>query len=48
LVAQVVYQAVTDGSWKMRYQANSKLILTARKLLPDSIFFGLVRNSVLK
>ena len=48
LVAQVVYDAVTDGSWKMRYQANSKLILTARKLLPDSLFFGLVRNSVLK
>jgi short-subunit dehydrogenase len=48
VVAQVVYDAVTDGSWKMRYQANSKLILTARKLLPDSIFFALVRNSVIK
>jgi short-subunit dehydrogenase len=48
LVAEVIYEAVTDGSWKMRYPANSKLILTARKLLPDSIFLGLVRKSVLK
>lgn len=48
LVAQVIYDAVTDDSWKMRYPANSKLILTARKLLPDALFFALVRNSVLK
>lgn len=48
VVAEVIYEAATDDSWKMRYQANSKFVLTARKLLPDSIFFGLVRNSVLK
>lgn len=48
LVAQVIYDAVTDDSWKMRYQANSKMILFARKLLPDSLFFALVRNSVLR
>ena len=48
LVAEVIYEAVTDDSWKIRYAANSRLILTARKLLPDSIFLGLVRKSVLK
>lgn len=48
LVAEVIYGSVNDDSWKMRYQANSKLILTARKLLPDSIFLPMVRKSVLK
>lgn len=48
LVAEVIYEAVTDDSWKIRYPANSRLILAARKLLPDSIFLALVRKSVLK
>jgi short-subunit dehydrogenase len=48
LVAEVIYDAVTDGSWKMRYQANSKMILNLRKLLPDSLFFAIVRSQVLK
>ena len=48
VVAQVIYDAVTDDSWKMRYSANSAMILLARKLLPDSLFFALVRSSVLK
>jgi short-subunit dehydrogenase len=48
IVAEAIYEAVTDGSWKMRYPVNSKLILTARKLLPDSLFLPIVRNSVLK
>lgn len=48
VVAEVIYDAVSDDSWKMRYSANSTMALTARKLLPDSIFFAIVRNSVLK
>ena len=48
IVADAIYEAATDGSWKMRYPVNSKLILAARKLLPDSIFLGIVRKSVLK
>ena len=48
VVAQTIYEAVTDDSWKMRYQVNSKAILAARKLLPDAAFFALVRNAVLK
>lgn len=48
LVAQVIYDAVTDDSWKMRYPANSRLVLMARKLLPDSIFFPIIRKAVLK
>jgi short-subunit dehydrogenase len=45
LVAEVIYNAVTDGSWKMRYTANSRMILTLRKLLPDALFFWIVRQS---
>ena len=48
IVAQTIYDAVTDDSWKMRYPANSKAILTARRLLPDAAFFALVRNAVFK
>ncbi len=45
LVAEVIYNAVTDGSWKMRYPANSRMILTLRKILPDAIFFWVVRRA---
>lgn len=45
LVAEVIYNAVTDGSWKMRYSANSRMILTLRKLLPDALFFWIVRQA---
>lgn len=48
VVAEVIYNAVTDDSWKMRYSANSAMILAARKFLPDNLFFGLVRSATLK
>jgi short-subunit dehydrogenase len=48
VVAETIYQAVTDGSNKMRYPVNSKMVLTARKLLPDSLFFRVVKGAVLK
>ena len=48
LVAQVIYDAATDDGWKMRYPANSRLVLTARRLLPDSLFFPIIRKAVLK
>jgi short-subunit dehydrogenase len=48
LVANVIYRAVTAGSWKMRYGANSKMILSLRKVLPDSLFFAVVRGAVLR
>ncbi len=48
LVAEVIYNAVTDGSWKMRYYANSRMLLTLRKLLPDPLFFWIIRQSVLR
>ncbi len=48
VVAQTIYEAVTDGTKKMRYGVNTKGILTARKLLPDSLFFRLVKGAILK
>jgi short-subunit dehydrogenase len=48
LVANVIYKAVTDGNWKMRYTANSAMILTLRKILPDALFFAVVRSAVLR
>jgi len=48
VVAQVIYTAVTDGSKRLRYGANTKGILTARKFLPDSLFFALIRKIIVK
>jgi len=48
VVAEVIYNAVTDDSWKMRYPVNTKGVLIARKFLPDSLFFAIVRNVILK
>jgi NAD(P)-dependent dehydrogenase (short-subunit alcohol dehydrogenase family) len=48
LVAKVILNAVTDGSTKMRYPANSSMVLTARKLLPDGLFFNIIKREVLK
>lgn len=48
VVAAAIYAAVTDDSWKMRYPVNSRLILAARRLLPDAIFLPIIRKAVLK
>jgi short-subunit dehydrogenase len=48
IVAEAIYEAATDDSWKMRYPVNSRAILTARRLLPDSLFLPIVRRAVLK
>jgi len=48
VVAQTIYDAVTDGTKLLRYGANTKGILTMRKLLPDSLFFALIRKVFLK
>ncbi|HEY0429850.1 MAG TPA: SDR family oxidoreductase [Pyrinomonadaceae bacterium] len=48
IVAETIYEAVTDNSAKMRYPVNSKMVLSARKLLPDSLFFKVIKSAVLK
>ncbi|MEE3716625.1 SDR family oxidoreductase [Tumidithrix elongata RA019] len=45
-VAQVIYKASTDGSWKLRYPAgkNAGMLLFLRKLLPDAAFSAFIRR----
>jgi short-subunit dehydrogenase len=43
VVAQTIYDAVTDGSKRLRYGVNTKGMLLARRFLPDSIFNRLIR-----
>lgn len=48
VVAETIYEAVTDESWKLRYPVNSKLILAARRFLPDGLFLPIVKKAVVK
>jgi NAD(P)-dependent dehydrogenase (short-subunit alcohol dehydrogenase family) len=50
VTAQVIYQAATDGSWKLRYPAggNAGFLLGLRKLLPDAWFTALMRRGIEK
>lgn len=48
VVAETIYEAVTDNSAKMRYPVNSKMILAARRFLPDWAFFRVVKSAVLR
>ncbi len=48
VTAKVIYRAVTDGSWKLRYPAggNAGLLLTLRKFLPDALFHRIIKAGV--
>jgi NAD(P)-dependent dehydrogenase (short-subunit alcohol dehydrogenase family) len=48
IVAETIYAAVLDDSWKLRYPVNSRLLLTARRLLPDSLFLPIIKKAILK
>ncbi|MGI8542723.1 MAG: hypothetical protein ACR2MD_04510 [Aridibacter sp.] len=45
LVAEVICNAITDGSWKMRYSANSRMLLMLRKFLLNALFYTIVRQA---
>lgn len=47
-VAQAIYDAVTDDSNKLRYPVNTKGLLGLRRVLPDGLFFPLVKKIFLK
>lgn len=48
LVAQTIYDAVTDGSKQLRYGVNTKGLLTMRRILPEGVFRGLTKKIFLK
>lgn len=47
IVAQTIYDAVTDGSKRMRYGVNTKGILAARRVLPFGMFAAIIRKAIL-
>ena len=48
IVAEAIYTAVNDGSWKVRYSPNARSILALRKILPDALFFRIVRFAIFR
>ncbi len=48
IVAQTIYDSITDDSKKMRYGVNTKGILFARRILPESIFFKVIKSAIVK
>ncbi len=48
IVAQTIYEAVTDTSSRLRYGVNTKGILTLRRLLPERLFYAIIRKVILK
>lgn len=48
VVAETIYDAVTDGTKRLRYGVNTKGILPMRRLLPDPLFFALIRKVIVK
>jgi short-subunit dehydrogenase len=48
IVAQAIYDAVTDGSDRLRYGVNTRGLLAARRLLPERLFYYMIRKIILK
>jgi len=48
IVAEAIYTAVNDGSWRMRYSPNARSVLALRRVLPDWLFRGIVKKAVFR
>jgi short-subunit dehydrogenase len=48
VVAETIYEAVTDGSRRLRYGVNTKGILAARRLLPFGMFRWIIKNVIVR
>ncbi len=48
IVAEAIYTAVNDGSWRMRYSPNARGVLALRRILPDWAFFRIVKTAVFR
>ena len=48
VVAQAIYDAVTDGSKRLRYTVNTKGLLTLRRLLPYGVYNAISRAVFLR
>ena len=47
-VAQAIYDAVTDDSKKLRYAVNTKGLLAFRRVLPQGLFYPLIKKIFLE
>lgn len=48
VVARAIYKAATDGRRRLRYPANSAVVLMMRRLLPTRLFMAVVKKLVIK
>lgn len=48
VVAEAIYNSVTDDSHRLRYNVNTKGMLLLRRLLPDRIFNGIIKRVILR
>lgn len=48
VVAEAIYAAVTDGTWKLRYPVNSAPVLWLRKLTPEGLFRKLISGYLMR
>lgn len=48
IVAQAIYDAVTDGTKRLRYGVNTKGVLILRRLLPEGAFRALTKKIFLR
>ncbi|HMJ09543.1 MAG TPA: SDR family oxidoreductase [Pyrinomonadaceae bacterium] len=48
VVAQVIYDSVTDRSKRLRYTVNTKGMLAAKRFLPHGVYTRLIRTAVLR
>ena len=48
VVAQTIYDAVTDGSKRLRYGVNTKGLLAAKAILPEAAFRRLIKTIFLR
>lgn len=48
VVAQTIYDAVTDGTKKLRYGVNTKGVLGLRRILPESVFLAIIKRVIFR
>lgn len=48
IVAEKIYEAVTDSSKRLRYGVNTKGVLVLRRLLPESVFYAIINKIIMK
>jgi short-subunit dehydrogenase len=46
VVAQTIYDSVTDGAKRLRYGVNTNGVLAARRILPQRLYAALIRKAV--